>query len=510
MKRICRLMISLFILLFEGNTVIMPVTAEESTIPIYNVDELLNIADNPSGKYELMCDLDLSGVDWKPINFSGSLNGNGYSILNLAITSYSSETELLYDGNMKTYDGHYAGFFGIAKNAVIENINFVNEGIDISANEDIFVAGITGYMENTMIRNCSVHARLQVSADCSMFGIAGIAGFGYGTIDGCNADVELVSIDTNIEYKEEQFMGGILAAGYADITNCTVHIQGYDSDHGYVHDGGLCGMWQVYPDGNEHAGNLNNNTVAGVIHFFEDNIDRRAYCLPLVGEVMTWTISYDNFISDFLADETFDYSRNLLPEQDDAPVYTDEVIAPTDTSFGYTRHTCTICGYAFLDSYTLKSHQVSKWNVIEKATVTKMGAKQGICDLCKENVIETIPRMQITSIQFNKDRIVMRNGDSTRLEAYDQDGNLLNGIWSSNNTDVVSVDQIGTVRANHSGNAVITFQMPETDFKTSASIIVRNNLFYFVLILLIACIIMMVIQLLRIQKKMKRKKRRKI
>lgn len=507
MKRFCSLIFLSFLLLFYGSGT-LPVKAEE-VIAIYNVDDLLDIADNPSGSYELMCDLDLSLLDWKPINFSGSFNGNGHSILNLNVSSYSAETEVLYDGNMKTYDGHFAGFFGITKNAVIENINFVNEVVSIAANEDIFMAGIAGYIENTTIRNCSLQGRLQVSADCSMFGIAGIAGFGYGSIDSCTADVELVTIDTNVEYKEEQFMGGIFGAGYADITNCAVAIQGYDSDHGYVHDGGLCGMWQVYPEGNAHDGALDNNTVTGVIHFFEDNIDRRAYCLPLVGEVMTWTISYENFISDFVADETFDYSRNLLPEQDDHPVYTDEVIAPSDISFGYTKHTCSICGYAFSDTFTLKSHEVQEWNVIEEATATHMGARQGICSLCGENVIETIPRIRVTEITLNEDKIVMRKGESSHLEAFDQDGNLLNGNWSSDDSAIVSIDEQGNVSAIDYGKAVITFTLKDAGLRTSAKVTVRNNWFCLLVVLIILLLILLVALRLRQKKRAKRKKKRR-
>ena len=44
--------------------------------------------------------------------------------------------------------------------------------------------------------------------------------------------------------------------------------------------------------------------------------------------------------------------------------YTDEVIAPTESSQGYTRHTCTVCGYSYKDSYTdpIHTHSFGSWS----------------------------------------------------------------------------------------------------------------------------------------------------
>jgi len=65
--------------------------------PIYDADDLANIANDMTGKYILMNDIDLSGINWKPLeakstkglttSFTGILEGNGYTIRNLSCTN---------------------------------------------------------------------------------------------------------------------------------------------------------------------------------------------------------------------------------------------------------------------------------------------------------------------------------------------------------------------------------------------------------------------------------------
>ena len=39
--------------------------------------------------------------------------------------------------------------------------------------------------------------------------------------------------------RDEQFMGGIYADGYINVSDCIVNIDGYISEHGYVHSADL-------------------------------------------------------------------------------------------------------------------------------------------------------------------------------------------------------------------------------------------------------------------------------
>ena len=75
--------------------------------PIYKAEDLRRIKDNLGGKYWLMRDVDMSELNypWDPLGtpqrpFSGELQGNGFSIQNLSITS----TPVAVDGGDEFYD----------------------------------------------------------------------------------------------------------------------------------------------------------------------------------------------------------------------------------------------------------------------------------------------------------------------------------------------------------------------------------------------------------------------
>ena len=87
-----------------------------------------------------------------------------------------------------------------------------------------------------------------------MFGVGGFVGYGSGTLESCQGDFTLICTDTDAQTRDEQFMGGAYAAGHLNVKDCTVAIDGYDSDHGYVHNGGLVGMYIFYPAGLDFHG----------------------------------------------------------------------------------------------------------------------------------------------------------------------------------------------------------------------------------------------------------------
>lgn len=353
MKRFSAILFSILMIL----TLAIPAFATDEYdgyTKISNSDELLAIADNPSGKYVLTADIDMSGVTWKPFAFTGVLDGNNHYILNLSVNTVSDESRKTYDGNLKVYDTYFAGLFSIIEGATVENVKLLNEKIDVTTELDCFVGGIAGYSDKSTIENCSVTGRLKLTVKDKMFGIAGIVGFGNGYVTKCDADVELVCIDNDKENRDEQFMGGILGDGYMYIKECNVTIKGYDSDHGYVHDGGLVGMCITYPKYFAVSDSyLKDNTVKGMITFFEDNTDRRAYCSAYVGEHMFWYSDETGNTDEFKRNETFDYSKNLLPCMCENPEYEKTVTDATADAFGYTTYTCKTCEYTYNDDYTI-------------------------------------------------------------------------------------------------------------------------------------------------------------
>ena len=355
---------------------------EEPVTGIYTYEDLLSMADAPSGRYRLMDNIDMAGKDWTPLDFSGELDGNGHALLNLEVETVGAGTATTYDGNYKTYDTRFAGFFGTLTDARVYNLTLCNVKVRVETDEPCFIGSIAGYSEHSLIEGCAVTGTLELTAHDRMFGVGGIVGYGSGSISDTEAHVTLICTDTDAGTRDEQFMGGAYAAGHLDLTGCTVDIDGYDSDHGYVHNGGLVGMYILYPRGLDYQGTITDNTVTGQITFFEDNTNRRAYCDGFIGEIMNWTFTNGRNSHTFTRNEVFDYSVDLRPHMCDTPDFTQTVTEPGCDTFGYTTFLCKTCGYTYTDDYTLFQHKVTKWTTVKAPTETETGVEEGKCDLC--------------------------------------------------------------------------------------------------------------------------------
>lgn len=328
--------------------------AQSAPVPVSTPQELMAIADDPYGSYALTADIDMEGIDWAPIEFYGTLDGAGHTVYNLRITKTGEATGITRDGNLRKYETSFASLFSVVRDAEIQNLNLLNVQVSVTANGfNCFAAGLAGLAENTVISGCGVSGRITLYQDRYMCGVAGIAGAGYGTISNCSADVELVIVDENRAIKCEEFLGGIAGAGYFDIENCSVKLDGYASVHGYVHNGGVMGMYRIYLNADkEHKGYVRGCTVDARITFFEHNSDRRAYCKAVIGEKLNRNlVPADNTVLSFESIETRNYKTALLPETCEAPDYTVTVVPPTETAFGYTQYACPVCGYAYTDHY---------------------------------------------------------------------------------------------------------------------------------------------------------------
>ncbi len=380
------------------------VHAEETATPvqIHTVEELLAIQDDPQGSYILMNDLDLAGIPWPCIDFSGSFDGNGHALLNLELSQPGAQTAITYDGNLKTYDTYFAGFFGTLRNAEVKNLQLINVRGLVDTDTPFFLGGLAGFSEDSTVTGCTVTGCLELRAFDRMFGVAGLIGYGSGIVQNCKVDVTLICTDTDANTRDEQFMGGIFATGFMDVTDCEIIIDGYSSEYGYAHNGGITGMYMRQPIGVKYKGNLVNNTITGKITFFECNTNRRAYCAAEAGEILGWYNRISN-TCDFLRDERRDYDVELRPEMCEAPAYTETVVAPGCSTYGYTEYTCGTCGYTYRDHYTLFAHNVTQWAIVEAPTTQQEGLSKGNCDLCgmeftrTEPVLEEIPTEPTTA-----------------------------------------------------------------------------------------------------------------
>lgn len=345
--------------------------AEDGIISITSSEGLAAIQNNPSGNYRLDADVDMSGINWVPFTFNGKLDGNGHAILNLSYSVTGTESDISYDGNYKKYDTYFGGLFSIIREgASISNLKLINIKASLESDVPVFIGSVAGFLDGGTIDGCTITGCLQLSTTAKMFGIGGIVGYGRGSITNTDSSMTLVCIDNDVNDKDEQFLGGAYATGYIDMDNCNVTVYGYDSDHGYVHNGGLTGMYMFYPYGQKYSGRITNCNVSGFISFFEDNTDRRAYCKAYYGELLSTNLVIDGCSDSFERREVYDYSRNLLPDACDSDItpvggiaderYSKKVIESTDTEYGYTTYTCNICGYEYKDDYTLLASDLKR------------------------------------------------------------------------------------------------------------------------------------------------------
>ena len=347
MKRFFSFFLCLSLLFF-----LLPVCrAEETVVEIRDAAGLLAMAEHPDGRYALVRDIDLSRAAWEPIAFCGELDGRGHTIYNLELLAPGEETRTVLDGNRRPSEAVFAGFFSTLEKARVTDLQFRGVHIAVESDRPCFIGVLAGYCDQSSVTGCAVEGRLSLVTEAPMAGLGGLIDYGFGGVSDCEAAVELFFEDRYFEGRCEQFMGGILGCGMADIEGCRVAIQGYASCRGYAHNGGLVGMNSACGTDYPHV-SISENTVNGQISFFEDNPDRRAYCGPYVGEMLTVLHRYVRNEEHFERRETRDCSRVLYPHDCEGGVL-DEIVTPSGAdSWGYTLHCCRVCGYAWADSYT--------------------------------------------------------------------------------------------------------------------------------------------------------------
>ena len=155
---------------------------------VSDVDDLLNIANKPDGKYVLTNDIDLSGFQkgeeydggsgWEPFDFAGVLEGAGHRISNLTIYGDTKDADVNI-GLFSKLEGH------------VNNLGLTDINVNISG-ENVSCGGFAGISEwPAHINGCFVTGKIQVS-DCSYGQIGGITGYlNKGYIKNCYSDVEI-------------------------------------------------------------------------------------------------------------------------------------------------------------------------------------------------------------------------------------------------------------------------------------------------------------------------------
>ena len=207
---------------------------------ISKVEHLQNISEHLDAYWILWTDIDASatsgwngGAGFDPIGtFTGSFDGNGYTISNLFI--YRPATSNI-------------GLFDFTDGAVIQNVAFT--GINITGRGQ--VGGLIGYADDTLISNCHIEGDIVSDNDGQ---IGGIAGYTLGTtvISSCHTS------GTVSAPNGDNYVGGIVGrnAGITTIINSysTSLVTGKNYVGGIVgYSSGTCAITQCYTTGDVNA-----------------------------------------------------------------------------------------------------------------------------------------------------------------------------------------------------------------------------------------------------------------
>ena len=388
MKRIVSMALCALLLLGTAPAV----RAQEDAVAIGSREDMLKIAADPAGTYELTADIDMGGEPWTPIPFSGVLKGNGHGLYNLTVLAPGAETAATYDGNHREFDTVFGGLFSVVKNAKIRDLALVDAVVDIGTDRHCFVGALAGYAAGSDISGCSVTARNHLTVSSVNAGVAGVVGFSVDNrITDCAVDAELIFTDVNRDQLCEEFLGGVYSSGCGDVKNCSVRLRGFAEVYGYAHNGGVIGMIKL-PRGFRKLCTLSETTVEADISFFEITSSRRAYCAPLIGENLAGNCrTVKNRVISFQRSEAREPVR-LAPEKCETPRYEDVVTAPACDAWGFTTHTCAGCGYSYRDSYTPPAHRYEA-EVTTAPACTREGVRTFTCALCAHSYTEAVPAM---------------------------------------------------------------------------------------------------------------------
>lgn len=223
--------------------------AFEGYTEITTAEEFMAIANNTAGVYVLGANINLSGKNWTPVDFSGSLDGSGFKVSGLTTNLFNAVTgtvkNLKLDVNISVINTggcqQIGGFAKVANgNAVIENIT-VYGSITTEGNYDC--GGVLGGTSNgsPIIRGCKNYATVtsvnngnQTGGVIGALHVIGAEVYGcqnYGAVSGKNAAGICAWINPAITFKEcinygnvsgTELAGGIVAylGGKATINAC--------------------------------------------------------------------------------------------------------------------------------------------------------------------------------------------------------------------------------------------------------------------------------------------------
>ncbi len=190
-------------------------TQVEGEILISTAEEFFSMGSNKSGTFVLQNDIDFSDVDFAtPFpsgrSFSGSFDGQGYTLSNITIDQGAA----------------YAGVFayissGSVNNLVLDNVQLGSSEapLEVSSSSKVGIlagnaSSASSSFENITIRNSAIYYNSSASYDFAQFYIGGFVGELRGTAN--NITVSDITIETKVSGTSRARVGGNVGYIYDD------------------------------------------------------------------------------------------------------------------------------------------------------------------------------------------------------------------------------------------------------------------------------------------------------
>lgn len=460
-------------------------TDAAETIMISTPEELDAVRNNLDGNYMLANDIDMSNFyTFEPIGnetdgaFTGTFDGNGYSIKNLVL-------------NYETYK--YVGLFGYLDGSV-SNVHLDNA--DVVGGR--YVGGIAGYADKKgSVTGCSASGQVHVQptyftsylggivgrsecdiSDCvneavidmkyrtgsPTIYIAGIVGYSLGNIERCENRQQLEALDNN----DSQYLAGI--AYYAkSIQNCTNKEK-------------LSGGRITYGIGHAQNTIISCANIADIRgHFGIGEATRIEYCYN-TGDVSNYGIGtatdsvyrcYNTgdcaigILSNY--QECFDVSRDTSDSH---------FMSGDSIRYGYYS---SIRNPFYIGDYAINPYEKSGMTLNEIVQSDKFN-NLNYDDLWTRNPAYNdglpIPKNLPTHLDLNHIIMVLNPGDEVQLEGY-IDGEKVDDIeWSLTNSEgYVSVNRAGVVSAIKANAVDYIVARTKEGYRMNCAVCVVDNAF---------------------------------
>jgi len=255
----------------DSNATLIPYFVEDTSdsTPVANGSDFAAMSANPSGSYKLVGDIDMTGITYTPFEFTGTLEGNGFTVKNLTLSTESGNFGIFTKVNgtinnvifeniaIKTtsYGSSYTG--GVCGELVGGSLNrIVFKGtVSGQGGDSADIGGLVGKMSSGTISYCESYATVIGNSIENAGSTGGIVGFAAGgKLEGCK---NLGTVAGTYR------VGGIAGLSYIVPAGALTNTS---TVNGQAYVGGIVGLWECHGTFTSNSPLTNSGAITGVDH----------------------------------------------------------------------------------------------------------------------------------------------------------------------------------------------------------------------------------------------------